>query len=152
MKKSGIRLGGGYGSLGHASLLNTGSVENVQAATFFSPKVKKTSPFATEDDLFGNSGQKLQATGSVPGRNNSVCSRNNILSPITHHPIGIRGNRGHATVRATSLNPDMQGGKTSLNFTKTSLQTRAEGQIKPKAYNAWDILTLNNMIKDKIED
>ena len=39
-----------------------------------------------------------------------------------------------------------------INFTKTSLQARAEGQIKPKAYNAWDLLALNDLIKGKIED
>ena len=38
------------------------------------------------------------------------------------------------------------------NHTKTSLQARAEGQVKPKAYNAWDILALNDLIKNKIED
>ena len=38
------------------------------------------------------------------------------------------------------------------NFTKTHLQTRAEGMIKPKNYNAWDILALNDIIKDKIEN
>ena len=32
------------------------------------------------------------------------------------------------------------------------IQTRAEGQVKPKAYNAWDILALNDQIKSKIED
>lgn len=40
----------------------------------------------------------------------------------------------------------------AINFTKTSLQSRANGQVKPKAYNAWDILALNDLIKDKIEN
>ena len=32
------------------------------------------------------------------------------------------------------------------------MQERASGHVKPKSYNAWDILTLNGIIKDKIED
>jgi len=53
------------------------------------------------------------------------------------------------TRQSKDLAPNQQNG---LNYTKTSLQSRAEGQIKPKAYNAWDILALNDLIKGKIED
>ena len=38
------------------------------------------------------------------------------------------------------------------NFTKTSIQKRAQGIVKPKAYNAWDILALNDMIKGQIDE
>lgn len=40
----------------------------------------------------------------------------------------------------------------TLNFTKTSIQARADGQIKPRAYNAWDVLALNDLINNKIEE
>mmetsp|Transcript_34493 Transcript_34493/g.42535 ORF Transcript_34493/g.42535 Transcript_34493/m.42535 type:complete len:141 (+) Transcript_34493:695-1117(+) len=32
------------------------------------------------------------------------------------------------------------------------MQNRESGHVKPKAYNAWDILALNDLIKDKIEN
>ena len=36
--------------------------------------------------------------------------------------------------------------------TKTVIQQRQEGMIKPKQYNAWDMLALNDLIRKKIED
>lgn len=32
------------------------------------------------------------------------------------------------------------------------MQTRQDGMLKPKAYNAWDMLALNDLIRKKIED
>ena len=77
-----------------------------------------------------------------------------MISPISHNPMHLynanQGNRGHSTARGSSLNNIDLGG-TQVHFTKTSIQARAEGQVKPKAYNAWDILALNDLIKDKVE-
>ena len=114
--------------------------------------------------------------GMSLGRNNSIYlahNRNSMFSPITHRPMHLidarspQAGRGSATARAQSYQPNGSSTTTNrvrqdsdlalnqqngLNFTKTSLQARAEGQIKPKAYNAWDILALNDLIKGKIED
>ena len=38
------------------------------------------------------------------------------------------------------------------DVTKTMMQTRQDGMLKPKAYNAWDMLALNDLIRKKIED
>ena len=48
------------------------------------------------------------------------------------------------------MNSDVNPGH--VNFVKTSLQERAEGHVKPKAFNAWDILALNDTIKHKVDE
>ena len=80
-----------------------------------------------------------------------------MFSPITHRPMHdqAKGGKGSATARATStqkVDLSNTNKQNSINFTKTAFQNRAEGQVKPKAYNAWDILALNDMIKNRIED
>ena len=109
--------------------------------------------------------------GMQLGRNNSIYlthARNSMFSPITHRPMHVNADnanltgKGAATQRAASMTYQptkqsepralAQNQQNGINFTKTSLQARAEGQIKPKAYNAWDLLALNDLIKGKIED
>ena len=72
-----------------------------------------------------------------------------IFSPITHVPMH-NSSRASATARASSLKGQLNN--SAVNFTKTTIQARADGMVKPKAYNAWDILALNDLIKGRIED
>ena len=73
-----------------------------------------------------------------------------MLSPISHHPMGrFDANKGHSTTRVQDNANSFAG--TQMHFTKTSFQTRADGLIKPGAVEAWDILTLNEIIKDKVD-
>lgn len=103
---------------------------------------------------------KLEGTDSRNLRNHStvLVNKGEVYSPITHRVMSYTGQsqsrtghykpsgsmrEGSATARAISIK---SYNDQTLNFTKTSIQARAEGQVKPKAYNAWDLLALNDMI------
>ena len=92
------------------------------------------------------------------------------ISPISHAPMqfqpgadninaaadsrnGGSGDVGHVgSARASSVSIGGKQQTEVVDFVKTSLQARAEGHIKPKAYNAWDILALNETIKHKVDE
>ena len=40
----------------------------------------------------------------------------------------------------------------NFNSTKTGFQKREPGHVKPKQYNAWDMLTLQDIIANHIEN
>ena len=131
---------------------------------FFSPAKEKTRNHDEPDS--GGPYHTLKSPpsglkGMALGRNNSIYlshARQSMFSPITHRPMHIQPKgQGSSTARAASMNTQKidlspTNKQNAINFTKTAFQNRAEGQVKPKAYNAWDILALNDMIKNRIED
>ena len=155
-----------------------GPAPAIDSAQFFSPQYKKGQSIIAHDfddrenankstNLLQNPPQPDGLKGMSLGRNNSIYlahSRQSMFSPITHRPIDIKKNPGNGnnTTRASTIDhrthsvvglADLKLNQANaINFTKTSIQTRAEGQIKPKAYNAWDMLALNDLIKGRIED
>lgn len=179
VKKSGLSLGGFQHGLGHSSLMVPGPAPKpdlTQVTQFFSPQNMKGRSIITHD--FDDKAETAKKTRNIlstlqPAGGQAHGARNNsmyvgsadakMLSPITHRPVGNLGasgtnfngsnKKGSATARASTLNHRKTAFEDSqINFTKTSIQARAEGQVKPKAYNAWDILALNDLIKDRIEN
>ena len=102
---------------------------------------------------------KAQLNPASMGRNNSVIvggssnlqESGKVLSPITHSPMHLVRDGGSHTARPSNSKLEPVHGELP-NFTKTTMQAREAGHVKPKAYNAWDILALNDLIKDKIEN